>query len=60
MFITEILPEYFNKDVINLDELKVIGPDINGMKNSCYLMKIIINWMYVNKFSNAKIIFDWQ
>lgn len=57
-FIVECLPDYFQSAISNANELRVIGPSDEGMKNACYVMQLFVNWMYAFKFSESKLVFS--
>ncbi|KAL4472530.1 hypothetical protein ABPG74_018479 [Tetrahymena malaccensis] len=57
-FIIECLPSYFKSAISNANELHVIGPSEEGMKNACYILQLFINWMYVFKFSESRLVFS--
>ncbi|EAR97707.1 hypothetical protein TTHERM_00621270 (macronuclear) [Tetrahymena thermophila SB210] len=57
-FIIECLPTYFKSAISNANELHVIGPSEEGMKNACYILQLFINWMYVFKFSESRLVFS--
>ncbi|KAL4473814.1 hypothetical protein ABPG74_022678 [Tetrahymena malaccensis] len=53
--VIEVLPNYF-REYSNSNELFIIGPSDEQLKNAVYIIQHFANWLFASRYTNTKLV----